>query len=196
MTYNALIQNAMIEGPFTAKLIYDDSVIATNTIYTINPSKDKTANVVLSFKTTSPLNIKSPYIFSFIFSVSITNSTNTITINPILTAGTAIYSLSVVHTITVGSNPSYVVFNPAGTLAYVTNWGSGTVSVIIPNSKTSENTSTLIPVTSITLTTASTSILYTPNVVTNSYRNIAIIATIIVIVIISIIIFKLKKRKG
>ena len=36
----------------------------------------------------------------------------------------------VVGTITVGTNPSSVSFNPSGTLAYVTNQNSGTVNVI------------------------------------------------------------------
>ena len=50
---------------------------------------------------------------------------------------------SVSNTITVGSNPIGISFNPSGTLAYVTNFGSDTVNVINPSTNTVINTITV-----------------------------------------------------
>ena len=52
-------------------------------------------------------------------------------------------SSNVIATITVGTHPYWVAFNPAGTLAYAVNQGSGTVSVINPATNTVVNTITV-----------------------------------------------------
>ena len=48
----------------------------------------------------------------------------------------------VINTINVGSNPYAVAFNPSGTLAYVVNAGSNTLSIINPITNTTINTIT------------------------------------------------------
>ncbi len=61
---------------------------------------------------------------------------NTVQANVIVTSGSSTFSsantpsVQVINTITVGTNPYGVAFNPQGTIAYVTNSGSGSVSVI------------------------------------------------------------------
>ena len=75
--------------------------------------------------------------------------------NTVVSGGTGPYSGSysfipsnsagnnVVNTINVGSDPMGVAFSPSGALAYVTNYGSGTVSVINTATNTTTNTITV-----------------------------------------------------
>ncbi len=75
--------------------------------------------------------------------------------NTVVSGGTGPYSGSysfipsnsagnnVVNTINVGSEPKGVAFSPSGALAYVTNYGSGTVSVINTATNTTTNTITV-----------------------------------------------------
>ncbi len=104
-------------GPFTFNLVYNNNGIVANTITGIAVG----GSARLPFTPTIPTHyyfqvagndIGTPVNFGF---------------------GTA--PQFVTNTMTVGSAPQYVAFNPASTLAYVVNYGSNTVNVI--NLKTS-----------------------------------------------------------
>ncbi|MGC9157329.1 MAG: YncE family protein, partial [Candidatus Micrarchaeia archaeon] len=86
----------------------------------------------------------------FTFSNSIIDVGQISVANTVISGGIGPYSGSysfvnnhVFNTIKVGSEPYGVAFNPSGTLAYVTNYGSDTVSVIDVSTNTIVNTITV-----------------------------------------------------
>ena len=65
------------------------------------------------------------------------------------------YTNTLISTITVGTEPFSVAFNPSGTLTYVSNYGSNTVSVI--------NTATNSVINTITVGTQPYSVAFNPS---------------------------------